>query len=250
MHEQCRGWADFYNGCSCAQPRLLLSSPSARSSPQAPDTTADPATRRQRPAQRRGTRRRRQQAHRATAPPAAAGDAASDTVRGDTGIARSIPTAQFIASYDAGRGQRYYLFGTAAAYAELVAYYRAQLRDKGDVVYEQPPTHMFQVGRYREETMAFPPGVTVKDWTWGGSQGYPNREARCRAARFPSDHHDRAGSTRRGADAVEVETRDPWPQVGLVSTSRWHSKNPSAAPINVSSMNRRRDVGPGLPATT
>src|SRR5688572_6774126 len=33
------------------------------------------------------------------------------------------PTAQFIASYDAGRGQRYYVFGAAAAYAELVAYY-------------------------------------------------------------------------------------------------------------------------------
>ena len=96
------------------------------------------------------------------------------------------PTAQFIASYDAGRGQRYYLFGTAAAYAEVVAYYRTQLRDKGDVVYEQPPTHMFQVGRYREETMAFPPGVTVKDWTWGGSPGYPNPKLGAEPARFPS----------------------------------------------------------------
>jgi hypothetical protein len=96
------------------------------------------------------------------------------------------PTAQFIASYDAGRGQRYYLFGTAAAYSEVVTYYRTQLRDKGDVVYDQPPTHMFQVGRYREDSMAFPPGVTVKDWTWGGSPGYPNPKLGAEPARYPS----------------------------------------------------------------
>jgi len=96
------------------------------------------------------------------------------------------PTAQFIASYDAGRGQRYYLFGTSAAYSEVVAYYRTQLRDKGDVVYEQPPTHMFQVGRFREDSMAFPPGVTVKDWTWGGSPGYPNPKLGGEPARYPA----------------------------------------------------------------
>jgi len=96
------------------------------------------------------------------------------------------PTAQFLGSYDAGRGQRYYMYGTAAAYAEVVAYYRAQLKDKGDVVFEQPPTQMFQVGKFREETMAFPPGVTVKDWTWGGSQGYPNPKPGAQPSRFPT----------------------------------------------------------------
>jgi hypothetical protein len=96
------------------------------------------------------------------------------------------PTAQFIASYDAGRGQRYYLFGAVAPYADLVTFYRAQLKDKGDEVFNQPPTHMFQVGRFREETMAFPPGVTVKDWTWGGSQGYPNPKLGAEPARYPS----------------------------------------------------------------
>ena len=96
------------------------------------------------------------------------------------------PTAQYLGSYDAGRGQRYYMYGTAAAYAEVVAYYRAQLKDKGDLVFEQPPTHMFQVGKFREETMAFPPGVTVKDWTWGGSQGYPNPKLGGQPARYPS----------------------------------------------------------------
>ena len=33
---------------------------------------------------------------------------------------------------------------------------------------------MFDVGRFREESMAFPPGLAVKDYTWGGSAGYLN----------------------------------------------------------------------------
>lgn len=96
------------------------------------------------------------------------------------------PTSQFIASYDAGREQRYYVFGTSAPFADLVTYYRTQLKERGDQVFDQPPTHMFEVGRFREETMAFPPGVTVKDWTWGGSQGYPNPRADAQPARFPT----------------------------------------------------------------
>jgi hypothetical protein len=96
------------------------------------------------------------------------------------------PTAQFIASYDAGRGQRYYIFGATAAYADLVAYYRTQLKERGNQVFEQPPTHMFEVGRFRDETMAFPPGVTIKDWTWGGSQGYPNPRLGGQPALFPT----------------------------------------------------------------
>jgi hypothetical protein len=96
------------------------------------------------------------------------------------------PTAQFIASYDAGRGQRYYIFGSTASYTDLVAYYRTQLKEKGDQVFTQPPTHMFEIGRFREETMAFPPGVTIKDWTWGGSQGYPNPKPAAQPARFPT----------------------------------------------------------------
>lgn len=82
------------------------------------------------------------------------------------------PTAEFIRSFDAGRGQRYYLFGTNATFVEIVAYYRSILKQRGELVYDEPPVHMFDVGRFREETMAFPPGVTVKDYTWGGSQGY------------------------------------------------------------------------------
>src|SRR5436190_9319674 len=96
------------------------------------------------------------------------------------------PTSQFVAAFDAGRGQRYILYGTTAGFAEIVAYYRSQLGDKGDLVFREPPTHMFEVGKFREDTMAFPPGVTVKDWTWGGSQGYPNPKLGAQPARYPT----------------------------------------------------------------
>ena len=96
------------------------------------------------------------------------------------------PAAQFLSSYDAGRGQRYLLYGTTAGFAEIVAFYRTQLGDKGDLVFKEPPTHVFEVGRFREETMAFPPGVTVKDWASGGSQGYPNPKLGAQPARYPT----------------------------------------------------------------
>jgi len=96
------------------------------------------------------------------------------------------PGAQFIASYDAGRAQRYYLFGSTAAFADLVTYYRMMLKDKGDLVFPDPPTHMFEVGKFNSDTMSFPPGVTIKDFTWGGSQGYANPKPGAQPARFAS----------------------------------------------------------------
>ena len=84
------------------------------------------------------------------------------------------PSSVFLASYDAGRGQRFYLFGSTVPYADLVAFYRTVLKQKGDELYEAPPTHMFETARFRDESMAFPPGVTIKDYTFGGSAGYPN----------------------------------------------------------------------------
>jgi len=96
------------------------------------------------------------------------------------------PTARFIASYDAGRAQRYYIFGTTASFADLVAYYQALLKERGNKVFDEPPTHMFEVGRFNDDTMAFPPGVTIKDWTWGGSSGYPNPLPGAEPARFAS----------------------------------------------------------------
>lgn len=82
------------------------------------------------------------------------------------------PGAQFLTSYDAGRGQRYFLFGTNVEFSQIVGYYRTILKNRGTLVYEQPPIHMFDVGRFRDDAVAFPPGISVKDYTWGGSEGY------------------------------------------------------------------------------
>jgi hypothetical protein len=94
------------------------------------------------------------------------------------------PGAEFLVSFDATRGQRYYLFGTNTSFAEIVAYYKTVLKQKGDLVYEEPAIHQFDIGRFREETMAFPPSVTVKDYTWGGSAGYLNPKRGAQPARF------------------------------------------------------------------
>ena len=96
------------------------------------------------------------------------------------------PGAQFIASYDAGRGQRYYLFGSTASFVDLVTYYRNVLKQKGELIYDVPATHEFDVGRFNEETMAFPPGVTIKDFQSDVSQGYPNPKPGGQPARFPT----------------------------------------------------------------
>jgi hypothetical protein len=119
-------------------------------------------------------------------PPAAVPPAAEVTPTEATLGVPIFPGAQFIASYDAGRGQRYYIFGSAGSFVELVAYYRTVLKQKGELVYEVPATHEFDVGRYREETMAFPPGVTIKDFQSEVSQGYPNPKPGGQPARFPT----------------------------------------------------------------
>src|SRR5258705_1776662 len=82
------------------------------------------------------------------------------------------PAAQFIASYDAGRAQRYYIFGTMASFVDLVTYYLAQLKDKGDLAFPDPPTHVFYMGGFKQATKILAPGRTIKDWTWGGAKGY------------------------------------------------------------------------------
>ena len=96
------------------------------------------------------------------------------------------PSAVYLTSYDAGRGQRFYIFGSTVPYAELVAYYKTVLKTKGDELFEAPPTHQFETARFRDEAMAFAPSVTIKDYTYGGSAGYPNPKKDGTPARFAS----------------------------------------------------------------
>ncbi len=94
--------------------------------------------------------------------------------------------AHFLGSYDAGRGQRFYLYGTTASFAEVVAYYKTILKQKGEQVFDDPGVYVFDVGRFREDTMAFPPGITIKDYSTSPSQGYLNPTPGGQPARFPT----------------------------------------------------------------
>jgi hypothetical protein len=94
------------------------------------------------------------------------------------------PGAEFVGSFDAGRGQRYYLFGSSTDFLQIVTYYRTVLKQRGELLFEEPPVHQFDLGKFKEESMAFPPSVTVKDYTWGGSAGYLNPKRGAEPARF------------------------------------------------------------------
>lgn len=120
-----------------------------------------------------------------TAPPGTAGDPNAAPTEATLGVPL-YPGAQFIASYDAGRGQRFHLFGSAAAFEVLVSYYRTLLKQRGELVFPVPATYQFDIGRFREETMAFPPSVTIKDYESAVSQGYPNPKPGAQPSRFPT----------------------------------------------------------------
>lgn len=82
------------------------------------------------------------------------------------------PAAQFLETFDAGKGQQYHLYGTNASFAEIVTYYKTTLKNSGRVIFQGPLMHQFDLGRFQEESMAYPPSVVVKDYTWNGQAGY------------------------------------------------------------------------------
>ena len=91
---------------------------------------------------------------------------------GTLGGAPVYPTAEFLESFDAGRGQRYYLYGSNSSYETIVTYYRSVLRTGGRELFKTPATQQFELGRFDENRMAFPPSVVVKDYSWNNSPGY------------------------------------------------------------------------------
>ena len=48
------------------------------------------------------------------------------------------PNSVYLGSYDAGLNQRYYLFGTPAAYSQVLAFYKTALKKGGDEVFDIP----------------------------------------------------------------------------------------------------------------
>jgi len=125
-------------------------------------------------------------APRPPAAPAAQAPAAAAPGAPDLGDLPLYPSAVYLTSYDAGRGQRFYLYGVTLTYDDAVAYYRAALKTRGDELYETPPTHQFEIARFRDSEMAFPPSITVKDYAWGGGSGYVNPVPGASPARFPT----------------------------------------------------------------
>jgi len=160
---------------------LLLLAALAQQQPPAPQPFPRPGTQPARPAPSAPVA---EPVPQAPAAPPAPSDASAPT---QAALGLPIyPGAQFLASYDAGRGQRYYLFGSAQTFTEVVTFYRTSLKQRGELIFDAPATHEFDIGRFREETMAFPPGVTVKDFQSQVSQGYPNPRPGGQPAQFPT----------------------------------------------------------------
>ena len=83
------------------------------------------------------------------------------------------PGAEYLDSFDAGRGQRYYVYGTNTPYPDIVVYYKNVLKNSSNrEIFRAPLMHQFDLGRFSEESMAYPPSVVVKDYSWNESQGY------------------------------------------------------------------------------
>ena len=75
------------------------------------------------------------------------------------------PGAEFLMAYDAGRNQKYYLFGSNTPFADIVSYYRTTLKQRGelkdghvaDVVVFDPET--VKSNATYDEPRQFPDGI-------------------------------------------------------------------------------------------
>jgi hypothetical protein len=81
-----------------------------------------------------------------------------------------FPNAEFLDSYDAGRGQRYFLFGADAPFEAVLTYYRQTLKTGGDDIL--PGMRQFELGDFRRDRMAYPPSVVVKDYSTTTPSGF------------------------------------------------------------------------------
>ena len=82
------------------------------------------------------------------------------------------PGAELLSAFDTGRGQQVFLLGTDMPYSEIVAFYKSQFRASGSEVFRTPAMHQFDLGPFRSDTMAYRPGVVVKDYAGTDSTGY------------------------------------------------------------------------------
>ena len=110
-----------------------------------------------------------------TAPPAAipaAPERPSAPAPQELAGAPIYPAADFLEVFDAGRGQKYYIYGTNTPYLDIIAFYRKQLGSGGQELFRTPAMQRFDLGRFDDQTMAYPPSIVVKDYSANGSPGY------------------------------------------------------------------------------
>ena len=88
------------------------------------------------------------------------------------GVPPVYPTSEYLDAIDAGSGQRYYLYGVDVPFADIVAYYRTVMKNGGREIYRTPGVHQFDLGRFNDARMAYPPSVVVKDYAGGSTPGY------------------------------------------------------------------------------
>ena len=93
-------------------------------------------------------------------------------IEAQPGNAPIHPRAELLDTFDAGHGQQYIVYGADLPYVTVVEYYKQLLRTGGTEIFRTPAMHRFDLGRFDETTMAYPPSIVVKDYTWNGSPGY------------------------------------------------------------------------------
>lgn len=81
------------------------------------------------------------------------------------------PGAEMLSSFESG-SQRVFLFGSSMPYADVVAYYKTQLRSGGNELFRAPAMQQFDLGSFRSETMDYRPSVVVKDYGATDAAGY------------------------------------------------------------------------------
>ncbi len=82
------------------------------------------------------------------------------------------PDAEFLDSYDAGRGQRYFVYGVNATFDTVAAYYKQALKNGGKEIYPAPRMVIFELASFKDDRMAYPPSVVIKDYSTTAPAGY------------------------------------------------------------------------------
>lgn len=108
-----------------------------------------------------------------TPPPSPAVPAAGPQTTAAANLGAPVyPGATALEVIDSGQGQKLYLFGTNASYAEIVAYYKNVLKSGGRELFKAPAMQQFDIGKFDDSTMLYQPSVVVKDYTWNNQDGY------------------------------------------------------------------------------